>query len=204
MLTEASKKDPELAKALSRIDFYNVANAVRGGGYWLWKPYILYQTHASIKDGDVMIYSDAGSTFPNTQECIASTKQFINRIRHSELGVLGCRNPYVEADWTKGDVFQFFGATDNQTITHSRQFSAGRMHIAKRCPHSLMLYGSWWKIACEQPSLFDDTPSLTPNFPGFRENRHDASIWSLLCKCHGVVEEWDWDAIPLLATRIRC
>ena len=202
--TEATKNDSEFRNALENPAFRSAATADRGSGYWLWKPYILYKTLANLNEGDILIYSDAGSTFPNSQECVASTKRLINRIRDSELGVLGCRNPFIEADWTKGDVFHYFGAFDNQAITHSRQFSAGRLHLAKKCRHSLLLYSSWWKTACEQPTLFDDTPSRKPNLPGFKENRHDASVWSLLCKCHGVIEEWNWDSIPLLATRIRC
>ena len=30
--------------------------------------------------------------------------------------------------------------------------------------------------------LIDDTPSKAPNFNGFLENRHDQSIFSILCK----------------------
>lgn len=32
----------------------------RGGGYWLWKPYIIYKTLKEAKDGDIIVYADAG------------------------------------------------------------------------------------------------------------------------------------------------
>lgn len=35
----------------------------RGGGLWLWKPYIVNKTLASLKEGDYLIYHDAGAYF---------------------------------------------------------------------------------------------------------------------------------------------
>ena len=34
-------------------------NKTRGGGYWLWKPYIINETLNKIKDGDLLFYLDA-------------------------------------------------------------------------------------------------------------------------------------------------
>ena len=61
----------------------------------------------------------------------------------------------------------------------------------------------WWDTAKNYPNLFDDSKSITPNFNNFIENRHDQSIFSLICKIKGVEEEFDWKSIPIKATRIR-
>lgn len=34
--------------------------------------------------------------------------------------------------------------------------------------------------------LADNTPSASPNLPGFVENRYDQSIFSILCKLRGI------------------
>ena len=48
-------------------DFVNknkyIINSLRGAGYWLWKPYIIYKTLMIMKDGDYLFYCDAGSFF---------------------------------------------------------------------------------------------------------------------------------------------
>ena len=35
----------------------------KGFGYWLWKPYIIKKTIAQMKDGDILLYLDAGCEF---------------------------------------------------------------------------------------------------------------------------------------------
>jgi hypothetical protein len=37
----------------------------RGAGYWLWKPYFIYETLKKINDGDIIFYVDAGNIFIN-------------------------------------------------------------------------------------------------------------------------------------------
>lgn len=32
---------------------------IKGGGYWLWKPYFLYKTFNEMDDGDILLYLDA-------------------------------------------------------------------------------------------------------------------------------------------------
>ena len=43
----------------------------------------------------------------------------------------------------------------------------------------------WLRFAA-QSSLIDDSPSKAPNYPGFREHRHDQSIFSLLSKKYDI------------------
>ena len=39
-----------------------------GGGYWCWKPYIIYHTLQNCKEGDVVYYVDAGCTLNISSE----------------------------------------------------------------------------------------------------------------------------------------
>ena len=40
----------------------------RGGGYWLWKPYIIKSALARAGEGDFLFHSDAGSLFTGPVE----------------------------------------------------------------------------------------------------------------------------------------
>lgn len=44
-------------------------SSMKGGGYWLWKPYIINYTLGKCHEGDVLYYVDAGCTLnPNSKE----------------------------------------------------------------------------------------------------------------------------------------
>ena len=44
---------------------------------------------------------------------------------------------------------------------------------------------------------------MAPNLSGFVENRHDQSIWSLICKKFEVIEKKDIDLFLVEPSRIR-
>ena len=49
---------------LKTTDFWKknsfILSRPRGAGYWIWKPYIILETFKNLKDGDIVLYSDAG------------------------------------------------------------------------------------------------------------------------------------------------
>ena len=51
-------------------DFYekhkNILDVPRGGGLWLWKPYIVKDALSKIEDGDILFYCDSGAFFLGT------------------------------------------------------------------------------------------------------------------------------------------
>ena len=201
--TEYIKNDLEIIDCLKNPNFKKVFTAKRGGGYWMWKPYIIYKNLQLLNDNDILVYSDSSSTIPNNKYTIDKLNEYIDIVKNSDKGVLAFRNPYIESEWTKGDVFEHFNCLDNEDICNTRQFSAGRLHIIRKCEYSLKIYKLWWNTAKNYPHLFDDSKSITPNFKNFIENRHDQSVFSLICKTNGVEEEFDWNSIPIKLTRIR-
>ena len=54
---------------LKRTKFYNkykdILDEPRGAGFWLWKPFFIYKTLNKLREGDILIYSDAGTVFVN-------------------------------------------------------------------------------------------------------------------------------------------
>ena len=118
------------------------------------------------------------------------------------------RKQHASMDWVekrkdeRGDVFKYFGVYDDPIFTDTKQFSSGRLHIAKKCNNALKIYSQWWKTAKERPDLFFDSPSLATNLSGFIENRHDQSIWSVICKKFSIIEKKDLDLFPIEPSRI--
>jgi hypothetical protein len=54
----------------------------------------------------------------------------------------------------------------------------------------------WLDVFETRFDLIDDSPSKIKNFSEFVENRHDQSVFSILCKINGIVSlsayEFDW------------
>ena len=200
--TEDINNDLEIIDCLKNPNFAKVFYAERGGGYWMWKPYIIYKNLQLLNDNDILVYSDSGSTIPNNKYTIDKLNEYIDIVKNSDKGVLAFRNPYIESQWTKGDVFKHFNCLDNENIYNTRQFTANTIIIKKNL-HSMKLFKIWWETAKKYPHLFDDSKSITKNFKNFIGCRHDQSCWSLICKTNGVEEEFDWNSKPFILTRIK-
>jgi hypothetical protein len=201
--TESIRSHPDLAHHLrTNSNFRRVFDQSRGGGYWIWKPYIIHQTLSSLEDGDVLVYSDAGSTLATDPANKSRFQRYIKRVRQSPSGLLGFKNPFIERQWTKNDIFEHFQITD-EGVKNSRQFTGNKL-IIRKCPISLEVVTSWWQTALLYPELFDDSPSKTRNASDFRENRHDQSVLSVLLKKYHSEEELDWTTSPIQPTRRRC
>ena len=163
----------------------------RGYGYWCWKPQIILQALAKMSDGDILLYADAGCHLnPKGQ------KRFEEYVRMAnEHGLLafqsrspkGTKEPdpryhfLPEGQWTKGDLLDHFGVRNNTAILTTGQIGAGIL-VVKKCNEMHDLFTRFRTVFLEHFELCDDTPSRSPNLPGFQENRHDQSVFSILLK----------------------
>lgn len=92
----------------------------------------------------------------------------------------------AEYKWTKGDIFRHFGVSqEDGHITHTQQIAGGHVFLKKN-PLTESLIRDWLHVFYDHLHLADNTPSASPNLPGFVENRYDQSIFSILCKLRGI------------------
>jgi len=63
---------------------------------------------------------------------------------------------------------------------NTRQRQAGTL-LFLVCKETRQLINEWYELACDYHNI-DDSPSISENLIGFREHRHDQSIFSLLSK----------------------
>jgi hypothetical protein len=166
---------------------------VRGYGYWVWKPQIIRQVFRSMQEGDLLLYCDAGCWInPKGKQRLLQYFEMTDRFGTLAFQVKNTfgdpqleRFSLPERNWTKGDLFDYLGVRNNPAITDSEQIGA-TVILLKKCPASEELLRRWLGTYEDDFSLADDTPSRSPNLEGFIENRHDQSIFGILCKLHGV------------------
>ncbi len=155
----------------------------RGFGYWSWKPQCILQTLETMNDGDLLLYADIGCHLASRRR--RKLMELFDMVARSEFGVMGFQYPEnTERFWTKGDLFDHFGVRDNPEITESGQVVATTLFIRKN-PNTMQFVRDWVSVFENHFHLCDDTPSKSGNLPGFRENRHDQSVYSILCKLRG-------------------
>ena len=176
----------------------------RGGGYWIWKSFLILENLKDMKDNDILVYCDAGCEIKKTG--LKRLKEYFEMINNNQYGILNFELPYLEDRFTKMDTII---ALDALELSKTKQLLSGII-ILKKCPHTVKIVEEWYKHSCNY-HLIDDSPSVSSNVEYFDNHRHDQSIYSILCKKYGSViirdETWpfnnvNWDLnFPIWATR---
>jgi len=172
----------------------------RGGGYWIWKPYILLETFKKMKEGDVLLYTDSGCYLNN-----GGLKRFNEYIEMmKEYDLLSFSLDFLEKAWSKMDTIKAI----NPEGKDSEQLLDGIFFI-KKTGENIKLIEEWYMYS-HNYHLLDDSPSKEPNDLSFKEHRHDQSIFSLLRKKykgkHIVLKDETYpikDDMPIQARRSR-
>lgn len=152
---------------------------VRGFGYWVWKPYLINRELKSMQDGDILIYADAGV------ELINNVNHIIDRMKN-DVWVFG--NMWQHEHWCKMDVIKRVfpnGQFDKQVQASVIFFRASRQ--SRKIVED-------WLYYCGYKDLIDDSTSVTPNHPEFREHRHDQAILTCLVYRDKLPLHW-WPAM---------
>lgn len=149
----------------------------RGGGYWLWKPYVITAMLAA-SNAEFVLYCDCGSTLQKPLEDV------LDVLRMSGAAILAfdlTSNGWLEHHWTKGQVLRAMAATD-PLISETGQLGA-TVSVWRVCDASRKLAQAWLTLL-QNPEFATDIPSADGGSESadFREHRHDQSVFSILIK----------------------
>lgn len=104
---------------------------VRGFGYWIWKPQILLQCLQQMEYGDILLYTDAGCHINEVGKNMFLA--YIKEVKKHPSGflVFGARKGSLERQYTKGDIFSYFGIQEDDDIYNSGQIHATTFFLRK-------------------------------------------------------------------------
>lgn len=160
----------------------------RGFGYWIWKPQVIKQTFATLKDGDTIVYADSGCRLNKSglnrlleykSLCENSESKNVSFPLSYRFNLDGSKSSHFEKLWTKGDVYNMFDLKDKEPAQ-----LVGGIFLITKCDKTVEMVDKWLSLA-ENYHNIDDSPSVIPNNPGFKEHRHDQSLWSVIRKHYG-------------------
>ena len=150
----------------------------RGAGYWLWKPDIIHTMLSRIDSGDILVYCDAGCVVNKGRQW----KLLFSWLGHVDIIFRRIRTCVF--NWTRKELLEAFSGLDSDfgAIHMCYSFEAGVLLI-KKTEFTSYLVGRWRRFMIEHPELVRDVvPSKESlsQLPGFIENRHDQSVFSML------------------------
>ncbi len=147
-----------------------------------------------VKYGDYLIYADSGSYY------LGDTKIFVDLMKKYNLDILPFALHFQEKKWTKRDAFILMEC-DSPEYTNTPQIHA-TFAVFKKTNFTLAFLNEWLKYAQDRRIITNDPNKMGKNnYKGFRENRHDQTIFSLLVKKHKLKYFRDpinfWFDVPL-------
>lgn len=177
---------PEDLPEKFREKYKDILNRPRGGGYWLWKPMIVYEKFKTMKYGEYLVYLDAG--------CALNSKgkgrfyEYIKMLKESDSGILTFQmHDQLEKWWTTKEIFEYFDLDPDGIEANSGQFVGG-VFILRKNKNSEEYIKKLVGITLTQSNLYTDVNNLNGRqMVWFKDNRHDQSISSLLRKKHGSI-----------------
>ena len=182
-------------------------NKKRGYGYWYWKPYLIKEMMNNLNDNDIIHYVDVGCHIIKNKN--HKFNQYLNFLIDQDNWILPFQYYFYESKknngitfperqeykFTKADLINFFNFIGSTEITDTPQFWAGNLFVKKNKVSKEFL-SEWIDIMHKNTNLIDDSISKINNHVDFIENRHDQSVFSLLCKKYKLKSfsayECDW------------
>lgn len=152
----------------------------RGGGYYLWKPYIYRKAYDVLGEGDYLIYTDSGAIYIN------KIQYLIDCMEQEKVPVMifSLEQERIEKYNTKRDAFVLTGCDEAQ-YTDTPQ-SIGGYFVCKKAPEvkafleEVLQYAQDIRIISDKPNVMG-----LPNYKEFIDHRHDQSVISLMSKKYG-------------------
>ena len=162
------------------IDFYQknkyILESKRGGGYWLWKPYIINKILNKINENDVLLYLD--STYYFTEKF---TDLYQKHLEKNDLLVF--KNKPNESTncmkhLCKMDVVIKYNMYNKLFIENVEEYWAGCIFI-KKTENTMEIMKEWLQMCCNHDDI-TDSPSQNQNYRYFWDHRHDQALLSII------------------------
>jgi hypothetical protein len=154
----------------------DILNENIGGGYWLWKPYIILTTLNLLKENDILFYLDSKYFFVENFEGL-----YEEHLKENDI-VVWKNKPNEEAtclkNYCKMDVIQKYDMKYSVFDKNAECCWAGAIMI-KKTDFTLKIISEWLEM-CSDYHNISNIPSSIPNSCEFIEHRHDQSLLSIV------------------------
>lgn len=179
---ETRKYDPEYIYATKYYKLHeNIFDLPHMG--WLFKPFIFHEALNSVPNGDYVLYMDSNETLVKSPQIVFDVAEAEDMFCHYHA-----ERQFPNKYWCRRDTFVGM-ELDSQEYWDEPQTQANIICM-KKCGWIMDFVEEWMKY-CADPIIlgFNSHASSElgkPNFEGFKANRWEQSIFSLLRQAYEV------------------
>jgi hypothetical protein len=158
-----------------------ILDAVRGCGYWLWKPYLIRAEMERVNNGEFVVYYDVGR--PASPHLITrALAPLLDWCERENGGMLpGVYVPEYGPNtrWIKRECFVLMDCDSAQYWEHPQVQAT--YSVWQKSDRTLVFLDEWLRWCTAPGVLTDETacPQIN-NFPDFVDHRHDQAVLTLL------------------------
>ena len=166
--------------------YKDILSLDRGGGYWIWKMAVIEMAMDSMDEGDVLVYVDAGCKI--NKEGAMLFQEYLQVLQESPYDMIGFQIGHTEQKWTTEAIFQAFNVSKDDPIRTTHQIMATSLFLRKG-NHLRQWLARVNQVLMHDPFLITDKYNGQGKsaYPGFKDNRHDQSIFSVSRKQMGCI-----------------
>jgi len=154
----------------------------KGGGYWLWKPYIINSVLNKINENDIIFYLDSKYYFMED-----FTNLYSEHMKNNDLLVWKNKpneRIWYMKNWCKMDVIMKYDIYDKVFIENAEDCWGGAL-VIRKTDNTIKYMKEWLDMCCIYENI-TDSPSEIENSSLFHEHRHDQSLLSVVLHKHNI------------------
>lgn len=142
----------------------------RGGGYWIWKPWVIYDALSRLKEDDILVYSDSGNEVFYDKEWFRWFEMLdkkYNAIFFQYGGIM--------KKWTRGNLLSFF-----DELSHLKDYYQIQASLILIKRGACDVIEKWMNLMLLHPEFILDVEQheFEHEMSCFIENRHDQAALS--------------------------
>ena len=164
----------------------NILNETIGGGYWLWKPYIILTMLNKLKENDILFYVDSKYYFVEEFSDL-----YENSLYNKDI-VVWKNKPNEEITYLKNyckmDVIEKYHMNELCFKKNVECCWAGAM-VIKKTDITLKIISEWLEMCCDYNNITDINSNISNN-EDFISHRHDQSLLSIVLHNHNIIMDY--------------
>ena len=159
----------------------------QGNGYWIWKPYIIMKELNKTRNGDLIVYADAGCKFNmKHKEKWLNTLKDMKCKYNKDIILQGMKT--TVSKWCRIDSINYYGLYNETNNSIDNGLINFGMHVGGilwmyNTPKVREFINKWyWDMYYNYETLLIDSKfkTILPNMPDFQVHRHDQCILTII------------------------
>lgn len=152
-----------------------------GGGYWAWKPVVIYETLKKYEEGTIVCYVDAGCTLKK----FAEWALYLELMKEHDFlcfkyrDTMPCWEKYGSSStkikyWTKKQSILFYDTLCGDEAWRENNKIWGGALFARGKQNPILL--EWLDVVLNHPDIIVHPSSDEEQFPFFAQHKHDQPL----------------------------